>query len=206
MIIIFVIILLSLTSWKIIEHYGKQDNIFLNKELEMNFLENQNKEMDYNKFKLINNNVKLMRIYLYFCLNYDNFNLNVNEVKYTYGKSCFFPVYVMTGLKFVTHMEDPVDKLKRIIRGYNAYSILFLPYMDFGIFGIAIFMFIMGILCFFFESVYPDVMFSSILKFCLLFSFFNPYLIYPTTTIFYIVFLIVAKWVANKYFNGVYIK
>ena len=112
-----------------------------------------------------------MRTYMYACLSYDNFNLNVNEINYSYGKNSFFPIYIITGLKFITHLEDPVEKLKRIMYTYNTYSIMFLSYMDFGIIGIAVFMFIMGVLSFFFENIYQDILFSSFLKYCLLFSF-----------------------------------
>ena len=204
LIIIPIILLIILFSWKSIGSFKNMDDAYLNNVLKMNILEKEEDNHELNK--RIIKNVKLMRTYMYFCLNYDNFDLNVNKIKYTYGKSSFFPIYVMTGLKFITHMEDPRSKLKRIIKGaYNTYSILFLPYMDFGIFGIAVFMFIMGCLCFFFESVYNDILFSSFLKFCCLFSFFSPYLIYPTTTIFYIAFLIIVKkisfWITNENFN-----
>lgn len=208
--VIPIILLIILFSWKSIGSLKNMDDTFLNEALKMNILDKKEDiKTDIAEKKetpIINiKNVKLMRTYMYFALNYDNFNLNVNEINYTYGKSCFFPVYVMTGLKFVTQMKDPRNKLKKIIRRYNTYSILFLPYMDFGIFGVAVFMFIMGFLSFFFESIYPNIIFNSILKFCLLFSFFSPYLIYPTTFLFYIVFLIVGKkisfWTMNKYLN-----
>ena len=205
-IIIPIIVLIMLLSWKTIGNLKNMDDNYLNDALQMNILEQRE---DGKERKLTFENVKLMRTYMYFCMNYDNFNLNVNEIKYSYGKSSFYPIYVITGLKFITKMEDPRYKLKRIMHAYNTYSILFLSYMDFGIFGIAVFMFVMGFLCFFFESVYPDILFGSLLKFCLVFSFFSPYLIYPPTTIFYIAFLIVAKkisfWITNKYFNGIYI-
>ncbi len=215
MIIIPILLLITLFSWKGIGNLKNMDDAYLNKALYMDILDNKDNEKDNIAKKehvekksssaITIKNVKLMRTYMFLCLNYDNFDLNVNEVKYSYGKSSFFPIYVIAGLKFLTHMEDPRENLKRIMYTYNTYSILFLPYMDFGIFGIAIFMFIMGILCFFFESVYPDIMFSSILKFCCLFSFFSPYLIYPTTFLFYIAFLIVVKkisfWIMNGNFN-----
>lgn len=205
--IIPIILLIILFSWKSIGNLKNMDDVYLNEALKMDILkqEGNNNSNKNESSKPVIKNVKLMRTYMYFCLNYDNFNLNVNEIKYSYGKSSFFPIYVMTGLKFITHMKDPKNKLKRIIHTYNTYSIMFLPYMDFGIFGIAVFMFVMGILCFFFESVYPDIMFSSILKFCLLFSFFSPYLIYPTTFLFYTAFLIAGKKISfcitNNYLN-----
>ena len=207
LVIIPIILLIILFSWKSIGSFKNMNDDYLNYALKMNILEQkENKNIEKQKKTAVIKNVKLMRTYMYFCLNYDNFDLNVDKINYSYGKSSFFPIYVMTGLKFVMHMEDPRFKLKRIIRKvYNTYSVLFLPYMDFGIFGIAVFMFVMGLLCFFFENVYEDILFSSILKFCCLFSFFSPYLIYPPTTMFYIVFLIVAKkisfWITNENFN-----
>lgn len=206
-IIIAIILLITLLSWKSIGNFKNMDDVYLNDALRMNILEQ--KEEGRQEKKITIRNVKLMRTYMYFCMDYDNFDLNVNEINYSYGKSSFYPIYVITGLKFITRMDDPREKLKRIMDSYNTYSILFLSYMDFGVFGIAAFMFIIGILCFFFESVYHDILFGSLLKFCLFFSFFSPYLIYPPTTIFYMAFIIVAKKVSfritNRYFNEIYI-
>ena len=212
-----IMLLIILFSWKTIGNLKNMDDAYLNKAFYMNLLDNNNKD---NKKENITEkanmgkktssaitikNIKLMRTYMFLCLNYDNFDLNVNDIKYTYGKSSFYPIYIIAGLKFITQMEDPREKLKRIMYTYNTFSILFLPYMDFGVIGIAFFMFIMGCLCFFFESVYSNIMFCSFLKYCCLFSFFSPYLIYPPTIIFYIAFLIFIKniliAIINKYFN-----
>ncbi len=205
-IIIPILLLIILFCWKSIGSLKNMDDAYLNEALHMELLDEQEqsdlKIKKKTRKKSAIKNVKLMRTYMYFCLNYDNFNLNVNRIKYTYGKSSFFPIYVMTGMKFITHMKDPRKKLKKIIYAYNTYSVMFLSYMDFGIFGIAGFLFVMGWLCFFFEKVYQDMVLSSILKFCCLFSFFSPYLIYPTTFLFYIAFLIIggkiAFYLANK--------
>jgi hypothetical protein len=206
LIIIPIVLLITIFSWKIIGCFKNQDDAYLDKAFQMNLLDSK-QESKRSAIK----NVKLMRSYMYVCLNYDNFDLNVNEVKYTYGKSSLYSVYVITGLKFITHvkMKDPKEKLKRIIKNkknegvYNTYSIMFLSYMDFGVFGVALFMFITGVLSFFFEKVYKDIILDSMLKYCLAFSFFSPYLIYPTTFIFYIALIIVGKkavcFITDKY-------
>ena len=201
-----IMLLIILFSWKTIGNLKNMEDAYLNKAFYMNLLDNNKDNKKENITEKANmgkkttiKNIKLMRTYMYFCLNYDNFNLNVDKVKYTYGKSFFYPIYVMTGLKFITQMEDPREKLKRIMYTFNTFSILFLPYMDFGVIGIAVFMFLMGCLCFFFENIYKDILFSSFFKFCCLFSFFSPYLIYPPTIMFYMVFLIVGRFVINKY-------
>ena len=201
LIIIPIMLLTAIFLWITIGSF--KDDAYLNKAFQMNILEQKEEQYreelhsqsNKNKKAVAIKNVKLMGTYVYACLNYDNFDLNVNEVKYTYGKSSFYPIYIITGLKFITHkqMSDPVDKLRRVMYTYNTYSIMFLPYMDFGIFGIAVFMFIMGVLSSFFETIYKDVLFSAFVKYCLLFSFFMPLFIYTPTFLLYMFFLIIVK-------------
>ncbi len=201
LIIIPIILLIAIFLWITVGRF--KDDAYLDKAFQMNILEQKEEQYNENLYNQNNKNkqsfaiknVKLMGTYVYACLNYDNFDLNVNEVKYTYGKSSLYPIYIITGLKFITHkkMNDPVDKLRRVMYTYNTYSIMFLPYMDFGIFGIAVFMFIMGVLSLFFETIYKDLLFSAFVKYCLLFSFFMPLFIYTPTFLLYMLFLIIVK-------------
>lgn len=110
---------------------------------------NQSDEYIRSSLRLGNNSVlstKQLQAYTYIALNYDNFNYNVgNLTGYSYGTKSTFPLFALTGLKFVFNVSD--SGYHNIIPTYTTMPIIIAPYMDFGIIGIVLYMVILGYVC-----------------------------------------------------------
>ena len=54
------------------------------------------------KRKKIEDSTKIMQMYMYLAMNYDNFNCNVGELnQFYFGTRSIFPIFAFTGLKFI---------------------------------------------------------------------------------------------------------
>ncbi len=111
---------------------------------------------------------KQMQTYTYVALNYDNFNYNVNNCDdYSYGEKSLFPLFALTGLKFVFDVNG--EGYKNMIHSYTTMPIVIAPYMDFRLAGIIIYMLILGLICKKIETK-KDNAFSVSLKVLMLYS------------------------------------
>ena len=167
-------------------------------------LRNQNDEylrqaLDIQENALLS--IKNMQVYMYIACNYDNFNANIDNInELYYGQKSFFPIFALTGLKFVIP-KVAEDNLIKFIDTYNTYPIIMQPYQDLGGFGIILYMFIIGIFCRYIEQLEKNkptnIIIDAIIKYCLIFSFFTNGFATPAIW-FYVIIMIVSKFVFFK--------
>ena len=104
-------------------------------------------------FQMKNENMPLFLqyAYMYIANNYSNFNcltqaLRQGLVEHTFGLKQLFPVFALTGLKFVfpalVAFEMPVT-----IKELNTLTLIYDAYYDFGLIGVFLFGLILGAVC-----------------------------------------------------------
>ena len=173
-------------------------------------LRNQNDQYLANAMEIQDNSIlsiKNMQIYMYMACNYDNFNANIGNIsELYYGQKSFFPVFALTGLKFIIPNVTE-DNLVRFIDTYNTYPIVMQPYQDFGGIGIIVYMLVIGILCRYIELLEKNkpmnILIDAIIKYCLIFSFFTNGFATPAIW-FYVIIIIISNFVFFK--DGVFEK
>lgn len=113
---------------------------------------------------------KAMQLYMYIACNYDNFDRNVGNLKrYTFGTKSFFPVFALTGLKFVFPSVSE-HKLIQMLPTYTTYPYVMDQYQDFGILGIVIMNILIGMFCKWIAKSSEDHIVSEITFFLCLYS------------------------------------
>lgn len=120
--------------------------------------------------------------YMYIVMNLENFANAVNKIdKFTYGLFTFDFVFALSGLKhtlfkYLSLVEFPF----MITNNYNTYTMFFIYYWDFGVLGLGLIPFVLGMI--FSNSYYRmkrfpnihNISVYSIFAFVILFSFFIP--------------------------------
>lgn len=100
-------------------------------------------------FEMKNENTPIFvtQPYMYIANNYDNFNCLVEELPaHTYGLRMAYPLIVFSGMKFA-HPEWVNFPLYVTKTELTTVTILYDAYYDFGIFGVALFGFLLGLFC-----------------------------------------------------------
>lgn len=100
-------------------------------------------------FEMKNENTPIFvtQPYMYIANNYDNFNCLVEELPaHTYGLRMAYPLIVFCGMKFA-HPEWVNFPLYVTKTELTTVTILYDAYYDFGIFGVALFGFLLGVFC-----------------------------------------------------------
>ena len=148
-------------------------------------------------YSKISTNIKFMRTYMYLAMNYDNFDLNVKENKERYyGLSSLLPItFALTKLSIIDKniFLNLESTPKRITYYFNTNPIVYTPYIDFGIIGVALYMFIIGFLCCFLENLNSsttNILLQALFKFGLTFSFFCSYFAQPIFWVYIVVITI----------------
>lgn len=140
--------------------------------------------------------VSSMNIYMYLSFNYDNLNYNIDELNnHTYGYKSFYPIFALSGTKFILD-EKINDDLERVVNVFTTYPIQMTPYQDLGMIGVAIYMFIIGMFCYFIENLNNNPInetYKSIVLYCLLFSFFSAFFSLPLIAFIMIYLFILSK-------------
>lgn len=194
--IIAMIIILGFTGWNIISQFRNQDEAYLKEALNI---------QDDTLLSVSN-----MQIYMYVAMNYDNFNCNVNNIEnYSYGIKSILPVIELFKLDtLIPNAENITQVANRIIEVYNTYPIITEAYFDLDILGIVIYMIIIGYIAAKTENLDSkdmlNILLKSLIKYCLLFSFFVSYFS-NKTFLFYImliclvkIFLKVLEYIKNR--------
>lgn len=140
--------------------------------------------------------VPLMNTYMYLSFNYDNFNANVDNLEnYTYGYKSLFPLFALTGSKFILNNYINTNYI-RVIDVYTTYPIQMTPYSDFGVIGVIVYMFIIGMICRKIEKRHNNpvnMMYKCLIWYCLLFSFFESFFSNPTIIFMFIFIFMLSK-------------
>lgn len=120
--------------------------------------------------------------YMYIVMNLENFANAVNNIdKFTYGLFTFDFVFALTGIKHTLFKYLSLSEFPFMItNNYNTYTMFFIYYWDFGVLGLGIIPFILGMIfgsSYFKMKRFPDInsiSVYSIFTFVILFSFFIP--------------------------------
>lgn len=180
--IIFICILILFSSWYIVGKFRNQNEIYLRNALHI--------QSDAPI------SVQTMNIYMYMAFNYDNFNANVSNLEHhTFGYKSFFPFFALTGTKFIINKYFDVDYI-RVVDVFTTYPIQMYSYSDFGLIGVILYMFLIGILCKKIEVKKDNainVLYKCFIWYCLLFSFFTSFFSNAT-----IVFMVIYVYILSK--------
>lgn len=146
-------------------------------------------------------------VYMYIANNYDNFNclveaLDAGQAVYAYGLKELFPVFALTGMKFVFPelVNFPVFST---IAELNTLTILYDAYYDFGLVGCVLFGGVLGLVCSFLTNLVGvtknpvSYLFYGQVAMYLLLSFFSAWFSNPTTW-----FWLVITWMLYVYIGG----
>ena len=149
----------------------------------------------------------LQYVYMYIANNYDNFNclaeaICEGQASFAYGRKELFPVFALTGLKFVFPqlVNFPVFST---IAELNTLTILYDAYYDFGLVGCGMFGGILGLACSFLTSLVSKAknpvsyLFYGQVAMYLLLSFFSTWFSNPTTW-----FWLAITWMLYVYIGG----
>lgn len=149
----------------------------------------------------------LQYAYMYIANNYSNFNcltqaIAQGSIHYTFGLKQLFPVFALTGLKFVfpalVAFEVPTT-----ITELNTLTLIYDAYYDFGLIGVLLFGLILGGICAFVlkktkQSSNPILyLFYAQLALYLVLSFFSSWFTVPTTW-FWFVLTGMLYWYTGK--------
>ncbi len=186
--IIFLAIILLFAGWFFIGNFRNQDDVYLKSALSI---------QDDAPLSVSN-----MQTYMYIAMNYDNFNLNVDEyTDYKNGVNSVYPLFGLTRIKQFMPSELFEIELKRIISVFNTYAMPMKPYTDGGVVAVLLYALVIGIICRIAElskkNKVHNFFIYNILFVSLIFSFFGCWFS-GTTWWFYIVYI----FVLSKLFFG----
>lgn len=144
--------------------------------------------------------------YMYLSMNVENYANAVNKLdQFSYGYYTFDFLLALTGLKHLIGDYASFKDFPHVItRNFNTYTMFFAYYRDFGVIGIGIIPFALGLII---SSVYynlrktPNIMNVSIygmLLFAILFSFFIPMLSWLHFVFNLTVIYVVSKMIIRK--------
>ncbi len=156
--------------------------------------------------------LSLQYVYIYIANNYDNFNcltqaLAEGSASYLHGLKELFPVFALTGLKFVFPGLVSYPTFFTI-EELNTLTILYDTYYDFGLIGVALFGAVLGAACNGLESLTRTSgnpvgkLFYGQMTMYLLLSFFSTWFSNPTTWFWFgvtwLLFLYVGGYVPGQ--------
>ena len=141
--------------------------------------------------------------YIYVANNYDNFNaLVVNLNKFAFGMKGLFPVWALSGMKFVyPHLVDyPIFVTKTEL---TTLTLFYDAYYDFWVIGVAVFSAVLGLISYLMENELKEytnpiliVVYAQVVLYLSL-SFFTTWFSNPTTW-FYLVVTTLVYFFTNK--------
>lgn len=157
-------------------------------------------------FEMKNSNMPIFitQPYMYVANNYENFNCLVEQLtEHTYGLRQLFPVFALTGLKFVFPqlVSFPLYITKEEL---TTVSLIYDAYYDFGIIGVAVFGLILGCACGALQRITAKsanpiaYLFYGQIAMYLVFSFFTTWFSNPTTWFWLVITLILYVYVGRR--------
>lgn len=182
LLVIIIFLILGIFSWVLIGNFRNQDE---------NYLKSALKIQDDAPLSTAN-----MRLYMYLSFNYDNFNANVDNVeRLTYGYESLFPIFALTGTKFLLNDYLDVDHI-RVINSFTTYPIQMCAYSDFGLLGVIVYMFFIGLFCKKIELKSDNIfnlIYKSITWYSLAFSFFTSFFSNASIVFLYVYIYILSR-------------
>lgn len=144
--------------------------------------------------------------YMYLVMNLENFANSVKQYDaYTFGYFTFDFILALTGLKHPIAKASNFAEFPFIVnKSFNTYTMFFVYYRDFGVFGLLIFPFIIG---FTISTIYywmrknPSIHSISVYGMCvfvILFTFFIPMLSWLHFVMNISIIYLFSKYLANK--------
>lgn len=149
--------------------------------------------------------------YMYLVMNLENFANSVKQYEaFTYGYFTFDFIWALTGLKHPIAKAYYYEEFPFIVnKSFNTYTMFFVYYRDFGVFGLLIFPYLIG---FAIASIYywmrksPSIYSISIYGMCvfvILFTFFIPMLSWLHFVMNISIIFMFSKYLLNKNVNHV---
>lgn len=182
---IFIMIALICVSWIFLSMFRNQNDEYLKSVLKL-------KKDD---------NVKAMRTYMYVTFNYENLNYNINNLqKFTYGIHTFFPIFALTGLKFIFPVLT-TSYLKYVIPVFNTFPFIMTYYEDFGIIGVIIFSFVIGMISkiiFERDNSPRNILYKVLMLYNIVFCFFANFFSSPSIWFYFICIFFADKFLWNE--------
>lgn len=143
----------------------------------------------------------ISQVYMYLSFGYDNFNYNVIVQKeYDYGKNTFFPVIALSGAKFIVPQLEDTQRTN-YIQYYTTVPMTSTYYCDFGLLGVAVFMFLNGYIASYFEFRRREVagnLMDSMIRYSMIFCFFTCFFANATMWAYFIQIAIIYLYL-NKF-------
>ena len=162
---------------------------------------------NYSRIELDNLPMPCYQIYMYIAFNFDNFNyLTVATNTFTYGKKSLFPIFALSGIKFISPSSFDFT-VNNYLSTFNTAPICFTPYLDFRIVGVIIYMFIIGVISkigFLHSENDLGIMNYGIICYSLLFSFFTSFFSNATIIFYFILLFIINSYIMGNRFKRKY--
>lgn len=177
-------------SWSMLSIFRNQNNDYLRIVLGL-------QEVDYPL------TISQWRTYLYVTFNFDNFNYNViNLSEFSYGARMLYPFFTLVGVKIFFPRVIATNSYLKIMDTFNTYPILMEGYSDFGVWGVVIYLILIGYFVAHVERKSEkgkndfNVIAQSIINYSLIFSFFTSFFAITTTWV-YLIILFVFNFVTR---------
>lgn len=177
-------------SWSMLSLFRNQDNSYLRSVLGL-------QDVDYPL------TVSQWRTYLYVTFNFDNFNYNViNLSDFSYGARMLYPFLTLIGVKKFFPEVIASNSYLKIMDSFNTYPILMEGYSDFGVWGVVIYLVLIGYFVANVEKKCEErkndfsVISHSIINYSLIFSFFTSFFAITTTWV-YLIILFIFNFVSR---------
>ena len=144
--------------------------------------------------------VFLAQAVMYIAGNFDNFDLMVGHVdQYTFGYRSFEPLWTFTMLKAFFPKTIREATMELIMPVFNTFPFIAWPYSDFGIAGVIVYSLLVGVGASIFEGKVNrnrrglSVVSNSLFLYCLLLSFFSPFLSFTSVWTYFIILFLVRE-------------
>lgn len=156
-------------------------------------------EMKYDKMPIF-----VTQPYMYIANNYDNFNCLTNELtSHTFGLKMMFPVWALTGLKFVFPqlVSFPLFVTKEEL---TTVTLFYDAYYDFGVIGVLALSCILGGLSYYVSIKLKNIknpigiLFYSQIGLYLMLSFFTTWFSNPATWFYFVITLLIYIYCSIK--------
>lgn len=151
--------------------------------------------------------VIIQYIYIYIANNFDNFNCLTEQLpKFTMGMRMLFPVFALTGLKFVIPqlVAYPIYVTKEEL---TTLTIIYDAYYDFGLIGVFLFGLFLGMICAMInewsksrKSPYAQL-FYALTAVCISLAFFSTWFSNPTIWFWYAISALLWIYVSGVWKN-----
>ena len=156
----------------------------------------------FERIELFELPMPIYQIYMYITFNFDNLNFLIASTKQFYfGINIFYPILALTGIRFMFPLIDSIS-FPRYLTTFNTFPICFVPYSDFGILGLIIYMFVIGMLSQKINNMKTssvmNIIYYGLFVYSLLFSFFTSFFSNVTMVFYFAILFLSRQYIYNE--------